>query len=332
MLLFALVPLLLLATPTRAWRMPVTRPAETRGPVATVPFHSTDLGQMLIDAQLSGAMGGAITGRFVFDTGAGSCLIAQSLADRLGLISQTAVGAGGQPLMAHGVPVRQVIVPYLSLGGLGFGHVPFLVFDDKTLHAMTGQTVDGFLGGNLCDTMAMLLDFAKHQVQFFDHGSLTPADLKAAGMELAPALPLTPVPDSRWYTCSVAMQNGDKATTQDLVVDTGCVTTVLTHDAAVQAGLTDPMGWRGHRQILTEAGDLTMSTVYLPMLTPGGPHGMETQHRTMVAYPEGALPADMAQTLGLNVLDHYRVLLDFPGQTLYLAANPPPDMAPPTVP
>lgn len=292
-------------------------------PAAAIPLSSTTLGQVLLTVQISGASGKTARGKFVLDTGSTGSLISRSLAQTLDLPMQTANTPEGRPIIAHGQALRLVSLPRLTVGQVSIQRAQCLVFDDATLNTMTGQPIDGVIGENILSLLSLFLDFPQHQATLLPHGGLSSAELAALGMNNAAVIPLTRSADSAWYTCSAQLQSASGSITRPLIVDTGSVGSLISSDTAQQIGLSHLRRRRPEQQALTPTGVVRAYAARLLSLSLQG-HPNVTFSPAFVTCAEDPLPSNMAETLGLNVLRHFRVLLDLPGFTLYVAPPAPP--------
>ena len=102
-----------------------------------------------------------VPGRFLLDTGAGVTLLAQALADRLGLKAadkSAGFGAGGD------VALTIVRVDSLSVAGIVDRDVACMVMDLGELGTRIGTTIDGVLGFDFFGTGILHIDYPARRV------------------------------------------------------------------------------------------------------------------------------------------------------------------------
>ena len=298
---------------------PVPTPPQV-GPEATVPFSTIPGGLMLMRVRLTGSQGQQADATLLLDTGTASCCITDRLATTLGLPQTPAVGPNSKPILSLGRPGRQVVIPLLMFGNIPAPNIPFLVVGADTFTNALGKygtTVDGIIGDNLFKFNSTVIDPQYAVVGFFAH-PLTPADIKIVGMDKAVEVPLQELKGVNTFACHVRLASGGKASETDLVVDTGNNLTSLSKQDAQRLGL-DSLSRRDQATLMT--GGIDVHSAVLPLLTildHQGDYSSVRAEGLEVIYPKGKFPDYAPPSVGMNVLSHYRVLLDFPEKKMYL--------------
>jgi predicted aspartyl protease len=322
-------------------------------PVAQAPAEKPQQSFISVISPLAGHGGplirvrlndSAASATFLVDTGAGSSLIAQSLADRLGLKARPALNADGKPWEPFGKPTDAVPIDALLIEGppeqplwrlnlLGGGQ-----FDVATPEQLY-LPVDGVLGMEGFESSALLFDFAAGRMDVILPGALSPAQVRSYGFNQpgGAALPLsrlTKYPnfsikgDSDLFSVPVLLNNGSKTTQADLLVDTGSQVTVIPRAAAKELSLK-PFGQRPLAG--GTGGSMQANQAQVSSLSLGGIRLTDVP----VLYPDRK---DHVAILGMDILKNYRVLLDFPGRMMYIQppdpgfSMPRPDNGPSPVP
>ena len=291
-------------------------------------------------------MNPAHVGTFLLDTGTGFAGITASMAAKLKLTPQLDVGTDRLPART-GQPQYKVFLPSFQVGQLPFAGEAIVLKDDE-LSKMVGQPVDGILGINVWNRCALLFDFPKHEITLWFPGDLTDDEVKGAGFTEAP-LPLIGNAGGA-FTMMVQAVNGPHHAQDYFVVDTGAGHTHFSSSFAKRLDLlalnTQPV------EAHTFFGNIGVSVALVERLQLG-PFAI-TNHLTDYPAQETSLNVS-PNTLGMDKLSRFRVLMDFPARKIYLhpvaplsgpthadvpapsapapQANPPPaQLAPPAAP
>jgi hypothetical protein len=307
-----------------------TAPATTPevGPAVALPFISH--GQcMLLPVGLVGANGKSVDAFFVLDSGTSSGIISKNLAKQLGLKPTPAGGSYTNPVLFNGRPMLEANVPLLKFGIGHSSDATMLVANDPgTESFLSAAGADGILGGNFLEYSPTAYDFQNRLVYLFTHSPITAADLDAVHMHGAFSVPLLPSGDGRIF-CHVGLTGAGRSEEETLAVDTGATFTQVSAEAASRIGLTrhakrdSATTFAGHLSVfMSSASSLTVGG--LPDVPPSAAQTALTVHGPTVQYPKGAFPDYAPPELGLNVLQRFRVLLDYGSNTMYLlpVANP----------
>ena len=242
---------------------------------------------------------------FLVDTGFTPCLITDRLARLLDASFAPALRDDGTPAcFADGRPLQQATT------GLQIGDFPSALCDFTLLKAyhldLLDCPIDGVLGWQFLSGYAVLFDFGAHRITLWRGGDLSADELGAAGMAgatVAPQANRTP------GSFDIAVRLNDRLDVT-LAIDTGGAHTLL--DIADARRLNLAPARLGFRQP-TVFGDLKANEASLPTLAFAGLRVSGLSVRYLLT-PHPNLPPH----LGLDVLAHYRLLLDYPARKCYL--------------
>lgn len=279
-------------------------------PPMTLPFDTSRNGLMLISVRLNG-----VPATFLFDTGSDNCCISDALAKKLGLTPKPATGPDGKPLQLAGRTLPAVSIAKLEFGTWHITDQQCAVVNFPTVYTSTGPSLDGILGMSPLRRCPMLLDFTRHSITIFYSGPLSADDLNRLGMGGAVSLPLEGDEADHVPACPVDVVNGSNRARVLLTVDTGATNTMIPSEAAQRLKLkpiaTDSVGNTLYGIIPTVSSRAT--SISIGGLSLSGPP---------LCYPKDKmLPGYDIYSLGLDILTHFRVLLEYDQNRLYLSPN-----------
>ncbi len=274
--------------------------------VTTLAYEpAPDRGMPLVRVRLSNGVQHQAVATFILDTGFTQCLMTDRLARLLHLDGEPALRDDGTPVsFGDGRPLQQVTTA-MQISDLAPSQRSFVLLKAYRLDLLDCP-LDGVLGWDFLSDYAVLFDFQAHTVTLWRGGDLSASELRGAGMEGAIVLPrANKTPGS----FDIAVRLNDQADV-NLAVDTGGAHTLL--DIA-QARLLELRPTRlGFRQP-SVFGDLKANEARLSALVFGGLRVSDLPVRYLQS-PHPNLPPH----LGLDVLTHYRMLIDYPARKLYL--------------
>lgn len=286
-------------------------PAKSRvlntGHTSTFSYAITSGGLPIIPVRINDRT----TAHLLLNTTANLTVISTTLAAKLGLTPAPML-AGDKPYMIEGRPGSAVSIARMQFGAnpnIYASNVSLPVVDMAPISAQAGQTVDGVLGFNSLAGVAVGIDFPRHRITFWDHGSLSRAERRAAGFSGAEAPLAAPAGDFR-YTVPTKLENALSSRSLPVALGTASYLSVLPRVEAQAL------------QVATFAGDDQPPTdrVRVPRVTLGS--------LTLASSLFRIGDSNEPPLLGLNVLSRYRVLLDCPAQKMYLmpavSVAPPP--------
>lgn len=276
-------------------------------PFTPVPGQGAPLVKVWINSQVEAT--------FVVDTGTTNDLISQSLVNKLGLVSHSALLPDGRPLLLEGRQPQAVTLTSLKIGGKSGPlniqpfNGPVCVLPDQQLRVSADRSVDGLIGSGLLATFAVSLDFSAHTMMLVYPGSLTRAEAGYLGY-CQPGGTNFPLMMDAEDVCSVqvGLENKGISRQVNLPLDTGSQMTTLPARVAQDLSL-GPL-----RQIPQADHSSSISTVRETR-----PDALVLGEvrivKPLINYAE---TADYTPRLGLDILSGYKVLMDFPAKMMYL--------------
>ena len=266
---------------------------------------------------------------FVVDTGSNFMAVSQSLANKLGLVSYPAVNKDGKPFLMGEKQGSAVSVDSLQFPDARIlGQVPglggeYLVLPDNALifppdlaHPEQPATqLDGIVGTSLLEKFAVAFDFAKHGLYLFYPGSLSARQARLVGLGEAggTTVPISLLPNQPedFFFVPVGLTNGTVTQQVSLAIDTGSDITDIPRSSVQSLHLKKTgqqhqygiYGMSVHNK--TQVSALTLGSLRLKAVP--------------VFYQD---KKDAYVVLGMNILSHYLLLLDFPAKTMYLQPIP----------
>jgi len=248
---------------------------------------------------------------FIFDTGAGMTAISASLAKALNLpvisLPDTAHGLGK-------ITIRYTIIDKMELGEAVFTNIPAVVIDDKDLtFTILGIfkliDVPGIIGMPLLAQMRVTMDMPAKQIILEKPGRKA----EGAGVDII-----------YWHSQLYAPVYLAEMGRLNLFVDTGANRSSISFDTAKLIPSNAKVD-RGSRDLAQGAGgSMRMSGVYLPRLMAiDGMRmeglGLDLESRTR-EHEDDLLNRD--GTLGMDILQCYRVTFDIPNRFMSLELPP----------
>ncbi len=243
---------------------------------------------------------------FIFDTGAGTSLLSSKLAKKLDVKiigSKDGQSAGGK------VSVSLAKVDSLAVGVAKVDDVDVGVVDLGHIGKTIGATIDGDLGYNFLKHFRVTIDYRAcelrledpKRVESFTRGAQTEIPIRLAN----PAKPLI----------LVDVHANGRGPFQ-FAIDTGTSTTAITPDLAKQFGLKTSSVGAG----TTGGAPVDFAAASLQSFQLGG---AKIDNMTVVVADffemlSSAIGAKLDGIVGYNFLRNYKVVIDYPGETLTL--------------
>lgn len=232
---------------------------------------------------------------FAIDTGATQTVISEKLATSLGLqpITSTVVfGIGG----AGKVDTKIYKVKELSAGDIKVSNVPVGTFDDPLI----SQIADGILGTSIFSDFIITVDYPNGQMEL---ARKRPAI--AAGTETAPI----------WFFSNLLLMPMDvNGKHGNFIVDTGAVTTVISHSMAAQLGINENTPGAKVDLGIAGVGGFEGVVLKIPNVT------FKTQKNTEV-FPQVVaidlkqiskmIGTEVSGVIGFDFLSDYKLTLDY---------------------
>lgn len=195
-------------------------------------------------------------------------------------------------------------------GGLKLA-VPFVVVPQKELDgAMGGETIDGIIGANFLEVFTEFFDFPHKKLTFIFPAGASADLLKRYGFQDAARVPTFDLDSSGRRFVSAVLSQGEKQTTENMMIDTGANGTLISAKAARDVMLplleTTPLT-NLEGAIIARRSKLEKIQIGETTLAGVGISVGETQGSRSIT-----------PLLGMNVLSRYKMLLDFKQNALWL--------------
>ena len=243
---------------------------------------------------------------FILDTGAGTSLLTPELAKRLDVQimgSKEGDSAGGKVAVSLGkadsLTVGEIRIRDVDLGIVDLAHV------GKTI----GAKIDGDLGYNFLKHFRLTINYSDCEIRFED-----PTRVENFGGVAKTEVPIRLAHPAKPIILIDVHANGRGPF--QFAIDTGTSTTAITPHLAKELGLkTSPIG-----PGTTAGAHVDVSAGTLESLQLGG---ARIDNVTIVVADffemlSNAIGAKLDGIIGYNFLQHYRVSIDYPNQTLRL--------------
>ena len=255
---------------------------------------------------------GSVNGRgpltFILDTGAGTSLLSQRLADKLGIVatgSKIGTGAAGR------VTVALATAESLAIGGAHRAPMPLAITAEvDRIGAAVGERIDGDVGYDFLRGYRVTIDYRRQIVRLVQGAyDVTGPDCRTrseVAFRLAsPIKPLALVP---------TFVNGRGPF--QFALDTGASITVLSPAVASALGVEG-----AERVSMTGAGGKLQATVgRIASLAVGGAL-LDDVNVVVADFLEGlgqAVGTKLDGVVGYSFLRHFRVTIDYPNSVLWL--------------
>jgi predicted aspartyl protease/Tfp pilus assembly protein PilF len=271
----------------------------------TIPFELVN-NRPVITVRVNGSKE---TLRFVLDSGAGMCVIAEATANRLGLKPVArgglarAIGGGGRFDIVYG------FLQSMQLGDTRVENVPVYIrqFFNQT------EQVDGYIGLSILSKFLSVVDYGERVMTLQRRGEARPLNVSGDSVAAPPA-PFIEIPirttSSGFWSGEVRIEGLD--TPVNFIIDTGATISVVSEALAVRESM-DRFA-RGERIRVYGAAGLAenIQTLLLPRMHLGA-HARQNVHAAVINMDAINETAGFEQTgiVGGNVLRNFRVTFDF---------------------
>ena len=265
---------------------------EGNAPIVTLTFKKPD--------------GSLRTARFLFDSGGGAIILDQGLAADIGLKPEGAV------ISDEGQQYRPVAVPAASIGGMSldletskaFVHLGAASF-------MNRDKVEGLLPGKALEQYQVILDYPRHQLSIGPPGSLP---------HRGDRLPCPYIASSGHPMVDV----GIGGASYRFLLDTGSQVTLIRKDLLQRWSKAHP-DWPHSTGAVGPANEGTDQGVFLLRIPAFevGPFGVKSvvaasRPNEVFSATSYETPAAIVGALGGNVLQQFRIEIDYPMQVCFL--------------
>ena len=244
---------------------------------------------------------------FILDTGAGTSLLSSELGKKLDikiLGSKEGQSAGGA------ISVALAKLSSLAVASVKLDNIDVGVVDLSQIGKTVGAEIDGDLGYNFLKHFRITLDYRRNEIRLDDPKRFEPAGRSRAVTEVAlrlasPAKPLILVD---------VYANGRGPF--QFAIDTGTSTTAITPELAKQLGVANsPIG-----PATTGGAQVDVTAGFLPSFQVGGASiaNLTVVVADFFAMLSNAIGTKLDGIVGYNFLRNYKVVLDYPNETLSL--------------
>ncbi|HZR77803.1 MAG TPA: retroviral-like aspartic protease family protein [Chthoniobacterales bacterium] len=243
---------------------------------------------------------------FILDTGAGTSLLSEDLAKRLGLkiiSSREGQSAGGK------VSVSLAKVESISVGGIKLQDLDVGIVDLSQIARTIGANIDGDLGYNFLKHFRVTIDYRASILRLDDPKRIESFARNAkTGVPIRLAHPAKPL-------ILVDVHANGRGPFQ-FAIDTGTSTTAITPELAKELGVTTSpagAGTTGGAAVAFHSGSL--ESFQLGGVRIDGVDVVVADFFTMLS---AAVGAKLDGIVGYNFLRNYKVVIDYPGESLTL--------------
>ena len=255
---------------------------------------------------------------FLVDTGANYNFIRPRIVKALGLSTIPLPKAVINPLAPSGTPTEYVSMKTVGSSAIMFDDMQFMVSDYGS-DFEAGKPINGIIGKNTLQLFAVLFDFENNQILLMPGGKLSDTQLAYLKMNggTAAGIPLgTDIQRGLPTTAPAQVKVNKHTATFPFVVDTGSLLT-LVYDPKNAMQL--PKTIQTIPQTKTVIGRPWNYRVFPVASLAAGERATDEKQNRLVPFECGlTLDAGNFSILGLDYLSHFRVLIDYPAERMYL--------------
>ena len=265
--------------------------AVTANRYSAVPFVYDFSRHLIIKATLNKTQ----TGYFAIDTGTDVCIVSDRMLRLLGYKNRAA----------------EFVLPSLQFGNIVAKNTLAEPLSDGYFGPFSGVRVDGIIGMNVLAYHALLIDFQKREILFWNGGCVSAQERKAVGLEKAYSAPLLTEPAQ---PIPLVLAHLGK-TNQKAIIDTGSEDIMLPKSVAQKLGVK-PLLPPEAKAALIDGTVLSLSKGYLSSLSVAG----WTWKNPVISFASN--DSVSFAILGQNFLMQHRALLDYRQHVMYLKPVP----------
>ena len=243
---------------------------------------------------------------FILDTGAGTSLLSSDLAKQLDVRvigSKEGHSAGGK------VSVSLAKIDFLAVGGIKLSGVDVGIVDLATIGKTIGAKIDGDLGYNFLKHFRVSIDYRDCEIRLDD-----PKRVEGFSRSAKTEIPIRLASPAKPLILVDVHANGRGPF--QFAIDTGTSTTAIAPELAKQLGVeSSPVG-----PGTTGGAPVDFSAGSLQLFQLGGAKidNMAVVVADFFTMLNAAIGAKLDGIVGYNFLRNYKVVIDYPGETLTL--------------
>jgi len=245
---------------------------------------------------------------FILDTGAGTTILTPEIAARLKLQST----GSKQGHTAGGViEAKLATLESISVGASAVENVDIAIAELSHLSKAVGAKIDGDLGYNFLKHFRLAIDYRNGDVRFDD-----PKRVEYFGTPALTELPMRLAHPAKPLILIDAQVDGRGPFL--FAIDTGTSTTAVSRELASILNLSTAAA----ASVTTGAAAVQMSAARLPTLRVGKCEirDVDVIVGDFLTMLSGVVGAKLDGIIGYNFLRHFKVVLDYPGESFSLFA------------
>ena len=243
---------------------------------------------------------------FILDTGAGTSLLSSDLAKQLDV---KVIGSKEGHSAGEKVSVSLAKIDFLAVGGIKLSDVDVGVVDLANIGKTIGAKIDGDLGYNFLKHFRISIDYRDSEIRLDD-----PKRVESLSRSAKTEIPIRLASPAKPLILVDVHANGRGPF--QFAIDTGTSTTAIAPELAKQLGVeSSPVG-----PGTTGGASVDFSAGSLPSFQLGGAKidNMAVVVADFFTMLNAAIGAKLDGIVGYNFLRNYKVVIDYPGETLTL--------------
>ena len=243
---------------------------------------------------------------FILDTGAGTSLLSSDLAKQLDV---KVIGSKEGHSAGEKVSVSLAKIDFLAVGGIKLSDVDVGIVDLATIGKTIGAKIDGDLGYNFLKHFRVSIDYRDCEIRLDD-----PKRVESLSRSAKTEIPIRLASPAKPLILVDVHANGRGPF--QFAIDTGTSTTAIAPELAKQLGVeSSPVG-----PGTTGGASVDFSAGSLPSFQLGGAKidNMAVVVADFFTMLNAAIGAKLDGIVGYNFLRNYKVVIDYPGETLTL--------------
>lgn len=245
---------------------------------------------------------------FVVDTGAGICILDKTIVDEVGAKKTGQANVTDTSNLSN--QQNQYTVQSINVGGVEFGEMPVLDMDLRGMSAVGGMKIDGIIGDSFLRFFCVQIDYKKKQLTFSLSAAKTPGKYFVKTK-----------PQPMFQTITVPITIDKKPI--EAVLDTGSSSFV------VPIGYLQKLGYPASecRYLRNTTNDSVLATGkgvskdMVMRVSSLGFGNFNLRHFILDSYGNADNSEKLDTLLGYNFLSKFKVIIDYPRNTVMLTPN-----------